>query len=176
MKNSRLDFLYGLDAGHDSGNVFSNILEQADRFYDLIFVDVHCDMEGEAAEKLLQKADIVVTVINQNLFVMQQLLDDSRIRSMFESLKKCILCVNRYEASSRYTLRRIHKILGRKDLMALPQSYAFRDACNDGTLIDFILRNMETRREDMNFEFMHTLKGGVQKLIGSLDEGDRNDH
>lgn len=169
IKN-RLDFLAGTKHVHedfyyqDLNEVIEAILDRAKASYDLSIIDVSAG-ENELANKILTSADLVVVNLNQNAYV----LDDFFLNH-YMNLKEMVFIIGRYDTSSKYNVKRIKQRYGIKEpIEYVPYSPNFLDAINSSDLIDFLARNLNADKKDVNYEFISQLKSIMSIILKRLD-------
>ena len=166
----RLDVLYGINSKeieqyHAMSSNFQFITRKAAEIYDLVFIDLPKTTNQDFIKEVLADAEVVVCTVNQ---------DSIKLKDFFESVKNTdvlkgksiIYLIGDYENKSKYNLKNIKTKYGVKDpIYAIPHNYAFADACNEGSIIDYLYRNMNAERNDYNGQFISEVSSVVEKVI-----------
>ena len=160
----RLDLLPSPDTKsyNDYIEIASNyptILQMADQYYDLIFVDLSKFIPNQIEQTILKMSDIVVLSIKQCLKTIKDFIK-LREEDNFYKKQNVMIAIGRYDRFSKYNNKNITRYMKeKKELSVIPYNTLFFEACSDGTIIDFLLkiRNL-TDETDRNTSFVKELK------------------
>ncbi len=150
---------------------FTNIVQTANRYYDLVFVDLSKKMPRKEVAEILQSSDIVIMNLTQRLKTIDDFME-LREKSDFYKRKNIILNIGKYDKFSKYNDKNVTKYLKeRNEVSVVPYNTLFFEACSEGTVIDFLLkmRNV-TDDTDRNIGFIKELKKMDDKIITKLQE------
>ena len=142
---------------------YSEILRMADRYYDLVFVDLSSRMHYKEANDILSISDLNVINITQRLKTFDDFME-LRDQDDFYKKTNVMLAIGRYDKFSKYNNKNITRYLKeKKPLAVIPYNTLLFEACSEGTIIDFLLkiRNI-TDEADRNYAFL--------KEIGEIDK------
>lgn len=143
------------------------VLREVQRCYDLVFIDVNPGM-GEQTKKLIQRADLVVVNLSQNIS-----LSDSLFREFpkeFEG-KKVFFLIGSYLAGSRYSVKnmcRRYKVMKSSNSGVIPLNVSFMDAIASGTVRDFFVRNVDEELNEDIRVFMKEVGVAADKILKLL--------
>lgn len=167
LKN-RLDILFGTNKTNEElfnnelRDVIGVILSSAKNYYDLIFFDLPSD-ESHLSKPIIEASDCIVINLNQNLHLLEGFFE-----SFQNSLEKCFFIIGMYDKESRYNLKVLkRKYKSLKDAVVIPYSRQMADACNEGKAVDFLLRNLEATKDDINYNFIKELRNTTRQLLSS---------
>ena len=150
---------------------YENIIQSANRYYDLIFIDLSKKMPPNKAAEILQLSDIVVMNITQRL---KTINDFAQLRDSneFYQRRNIIVLVGRYDKFSKYNNKNITRYLKEKETIStIPYNTLFFESCSEGTIIDFILKTKNiTDYNDRNVNFINEIKEINDKIIFKLKE------
>lgn len=145
---------------NDLNDVIDLILSSAQEYYDLILIDVSSG-KNDLSNKILEHSNLVVVNLNQNISV----LDD-----FFEAygtfLDKCVFLIGRYDSDSRFNLKNIRRRYNiKRDMAVIPYNIEFSDACSEGRVIDFFMKNLNVKKHDYNYVFIQEVRNAVKMLL-----------
>lgn len=145
------------------GNVIQTIFDSAQEFYDILFVDVASGY-NELSRKIVDKSDLVVVNLNQNVSVLDEFFSSHKDR-----LDRCVVLISMYDDNSRFN----HKMLSRKyglknNIGLIPYCREFSDACNDGKAVDFFMRNLNADKDDNNYYFIKEVRNSVELILNKI--------
>lgn len=166
----RLDILYGMSADDPDGykQIINNLpymTRKADEIYDLVFVDMPKSLDKKSIMDTVSDAEIVVCVVNQDAV---KFSDFFTTLSNNESLKDKtkIIVIADYEAASKFNVMNIRLKYKVKDpIYVIPHNYMFTDACNSGTVVDYLYKNINSDPKDYNGNFIFQTLNIVNEIV-----------
>ena len=172
----RLDVLESPNATEykDYANIaslYKDVLQAANRYYDLVFVDLSKQMPKEAEDEILKISDIVFVNLTQRLKTFDDFME-LRDQDDFYKKTNVMLAIGRYDKFSKYNNKNITRYLKeKKPLAVIPYNTLLFEACSEGTIIDFLLkiRNI-TDEADRNYAFLKEIGEIDKKIIFKLQE------
>lgn len=150
--------------------LYPNILQVANRDYDLIFVDISKKMLEEYRNQILEIADVIVMNITQRLTTINSLI---KLKEENDFFKKNNILVNigRYDKFSKYNVKNITRYMReKKDVHAIPYNTLFFEACSEGKTAEFFLRLRRLEPDDRNAVFVEETARLSKDLIYKLQE------
>lgn len=162
----KLDMLMGTTHTHkdlymnDLNNVINQILSLAQEFYDIVLIDVSSG-KNELSNKILKNSDIIVVNLNQNINVLNEFFENYK-----EIMDKCIFLIGRYDSNSRINKKNIMRKYGlKKNISVIPYNIEFSDACSEGKAVDFFLKNVSAKKDDLNYYFLEEVRSAVKMIL-----------
>lgn len=132
------------------------ILKYATDVYDNVFILLN-GQNTAVMQELLELSDVYVTCFSQ-----------SPNKEIFNSVsgKRALKVVTDYDTTSAYNTMSIKKLYGDKKIYLIPHNSGYRDAYLDGTLLQYILKNMNNTSEDSNYMFMKHVTDLMDGIMG----------
>ncbi len=149
---------------------YSEILRMADRYYDLVFVDLSSRMHYKETNDILSISDLNVINITQRLKTIDDFIE---LRQNDEFYKKTniLLLVGRYDAHSKYNVKNITRYLKeKKQILAIPYNTLYFEACSEGKVIDYFLKLKNIDENDRNHLFISEANRADNAIIYKLQE------
>lgn len=149
---------------------FPEILQIADRYYDLVFVDLSSRMQEQQAQDILSISDLIIFNITQRL---KNINDFMELRENDETYKKrnVLLLLGRYDSHSKYNVKNVTRYLReRKLILAIPYNTLYFEACSEGKVIDFFLKLKNVDINDRNHLFINEVNRANETVIYKLQE------
>ena len=168
LRENRLDVLPGTQKPtrpeSGEGKQILNVFRTAGQHYDHVAIDVHSGLDMEGTHALLQGADCLVICLNQNQRVLESWFSDNELRGTLERPSTLIL-LGRYDNEADVTPANIARKYGipRTRVLPVPYSAALMQACNHGTVYDFLARHVQDARSPER-ELMDSLKRVTEQL------------
>lgn len=150
---------------YEMWTVMPNLLLNLEEACHNVFVDISSG-ENPLSNRLMQEADIIVINLNQNMSIA-----DLFFKYFKEKLpeKKLFYLFGNYDCKSKYNMnnirRKYFKDITLHNSAVIPYSTAYLDAQCDGKIIDFIRNNMQSKKDDPNYYFMHKAKRATEKIF-----------
>ncbi len=150
-------------------NVYLNILKTADKYYDMIFVDLNKGLDSESTKEILDQSDLVIVNLVQRLKIINDYME---LKAKYPLFKKdnVILLFGRFDRYSKYNRKNICRYMGEKDIYTIPYSTLFFEAANEGEVPDFFFKFRKIDETDRNALFISEIKRISEKIIYRLQE------
>ena len=149
---------------------YPDILQVANRYYDIILVDLCKRMPSSLAENIIQMSDIVVVNMTQRLKSIDDFIE-LREENEFYRRKNIMLLIGRYDAFSKYNVKNISRYMKEKKLVnVIPYNKLFFEACSESKIIDFFLKLRNLDENDRNYLFIKEVSNMVGAIIYKIQE------
>ena len=150
---------------------YTNILQMADRYYDLVFVDLSKRMPKQNVTSIMQVSDVIVMNLTQRLKTINDFML-LREENEFYRRKNIMLAIGRYDKFSKYNDKNITRYMKEKKVISVvPYNTLFFESCSEGTVIDFMLKVKNITDElDRNITFVRDVKATSDAIIFKLQE------
>ena len=150
---------------------YTNIIKIADRYYDLVIVDLSKKMPRKDIQAVLEMSDVVMMNLVQRLETINNFI---RLREANDFYKKrnVMLNIGRYDQFSKYNNKNVTRYMKeRQELSVVPYNTLFLEACGEGTIIDFFLRLRNVVDDtDKNIIFEKLVAEADNNIIYKLQE------
>lgn len=173
-KQERLELLYGtfkndMDSYSRILETFPIIIDYANQFYDIVLVDLNKGSSNQEVNKILQKSDLIVLTMSQSMLVLKKAFKAMDTLKILQE-KPIIPVIGKYDRFSKFADKNIARAFNyKKKIYTIPYNTQFFDACNDGTLTQFILTNMKADPAlDRNGFFISETGKLVDAILSSL--------
>lgn len=150
--------------------VFKDIAKIANRYYDLVFVDIDSNLDKTIQNSLLEISDLIVPTLSQNLRIFNEYIKEKQ-NNMILRNKTVIPLLARYDKYSKYNAKNVSRYLKeREKVCTIPYNTLFLEACNEGTVYDFFVKFRKINPKDINAVFIEEIKNTAEKIIYKLQE------
>lgn len=150
-------------------SIYKDILKTANKYYDLIFVDLNKGFDSEDTRTILDMSDIIVVCLTQRLKIINEYIRLKEKEKIFNK-DNVMLLIGRYDRFSKYSTKNIGRYMGEKEIFSVPYSTLFFEAANEGKVADFFLRYRKLDENDRNALFISEVKKTAEKIIYKLNE------
>ncbi len=149
---------------HEMDLVIVPLLNAIELYNQNVFIDV-CSGCNALSMKLLQEADIVVVNLSQNMNMLQLFFD--RYKDVLPD--NIFYLIGNYDYRSKYNLtnlrRRYPKYINSNNSGVIPYNTGYRDAQIDGKAVDFIRKNLLSKKMDPNYYFIQRAIRSTEKIL-----------
>ncbi|MCI8361989.1 MAG: hypothetical protein HFJ41_02420 [Clostridia bacterium] len=150
--------------------MYPDILQVANRSYDLVFVDISKKMDEQEANHILEIADIIIVNITQKLQIIDKFFTLKEENNFFKN-NNVLLNIGRYDRFSKYNMKNISRYLRMKnDVLAIPYNTLFFESCSEGKVAEFFLRLRNADTEDRNGALIQEVDRMSKVLLSKIQE------
>lgn len=149
--------------------VYKDILQAANQYYDLIFVDLNKGLDSDDCRDILEMSDLVVVNVTQRLKLINDYIQLKQKENLFNK-QNILLLLGRYDRYSKYNSKNVARYVGIKEVYTVPYSTLFFEAANEGKVADFFLRFRKVDENDRNALFISEIQRASEKIFYKLQE------
>ena len=173
---NRLDILLGLktkimEEHEKSLMLYKDLLNAANKYYDLVFVDVSKTLKRDTTRAILECSNIIMYTMPQNMKLIEEYLMAMKSQKILQKRNVLPLLANSDEAS-KYNVNNVTKYIGeKKKICSIPHSFQFMEAASEAGVANFFLKTrLSTTSNDPNSMFVKTVDETCEKIISKLQE------
>lgn len=150
LKGNRLEVVSGKKETEDENeqfdfNKYTEIIKIANKFYDMVFVDLDRGLDSELTKKILSASNIIVWNSEQKLEAIDKIIEVQEQEKILAG-RNVIYLLNKYEKNSKYNVKNmIRNSNMKKKIYTMPYDIMFADNLQDGTIDQWFL-NPKIRR------------------------------
>ncbi len=149
---------------------YAEILRMANRYYDIVLVDLCKRMKPEHAQAIIDISDVVVINLTQRLACIDDFLKRKE-EDEFYKRKNIMILIGRYDSFSKYNAKNITRYMKeRKQVGVIPYNTLFFEACSEGKIIDYFLKMKNIDESDRNYSFIKESENMGNSIIYKLQE------
>ena len=171
----RFEILLGCEKPPADGTVietiYPNIIQAANQYYDLVFVDLDENIDEETRKTIIYDSDIIVINMSQRLKSINKFMELREQNQLIKS-KKALILIGRYDKYSKYNAKNISRYLGEKNqVLTIPYNTLFFEATEEAGVPDLFLRfrkNLDP--EDRNAFFIEEIKRASENIVYRLQD------
>jgi MinD-like ATPase involved in chromosome partitioning or flagellar assembly len=166
----RLDVLLPLKSRskeefQNAAKFYSPIIDAANKYYDLVLVDMCKDVLPETRDTIMNLSSLVVVGLNQNSNSIKEYL---KLKERDEKYRKnnVITALMKYDDASMFNAKNMARELKEKDLpLLVPYNIHFSDECSSGRILDYLLKSHSLHFTDRpDGYFYNTVKDTVDRI------------
>ena len=151
-------------------SIYPDIINLANNYYDLVFVDMDTELETEISDIILKNSNLVVANISQRLDSINKFMELREEMPILKS-KKSLILIGRHDKFSKYTVKNISRYMGeRNKVSTIPYNTLFFEACEEAKVPDLFLRLRRTSEDDRNGFFLSEVRRASENIIYRLQD------
>lgn len=149
---------------------YPEIINIANNYYDLVFVDLDKETPADVAETIIGNSDLIVANLSQRLTSINAFAKTREEKPVFKS-KKTLLVLGRYDRFSKYNIKNISRYLGEKNKVStVPYNTLFFEACEEAGVPDLFLKLRKIEEDERTSFFLAEVKRTVNNIIYRLQD------
>ena len=149
---------------------FKDIAKIANKYYDLVFIDIASDLDENTTNSLLEISDLVVSNISQKIRHIDDYIKTKDQNSVLDG-KAVMPLLGKYDKNSKYTAKNVSRYMKEKEIICtIPYNTLFFEATNEGKVADFFIKFRKMNTKDENSLFLEDVKKATDKIIYKLQE------
>ena len=152
-------------------HLYPEIINLANKYYDLVFVDLDKQQEDDVSEAILQSSNLIVINLSQRLSSINTFMEIREKIAVLNS-KKTLLLFGRYDKYSKYSIKNISRYMGEKNKVStIPYNTLFFEACEEAGVPDLFLRlRRQVSEDDRNAFFLNEVKRTTENIMYRLED------
>ncbi len=155
---------------NDIRRYYPDIVNLANNYYDLVFVDLDKQVQDDIADMILGNSNLIVVNLSQRLTSINSFMEIREEKPILKS-KKALLLIGRYDKFSKYNIKNISRYMGEKNKVStIPYNTLFFEACEEASVPDLFLKLRKTDEDDRNGFFIAEVKRTVDNIIYRLED------
>ncbi|SES71462.1 hypothetical protein [[Clostridium] polysaccharolyticum] len=149
---------------YELNQVIKPLLVLLNQTFDLVFVDT-APNHSLSSKLILEEAELVVVNLCQNKAVLDHFFSNYHFL-----MEKTIFLVGNYQEQSKFNLANLCRRyqIPKEAIEAIPYNVEFGDAVSSGNAVEFLMRNMNCKRQDENYLFMNQATKTAQLVLEHL--------
>ncbi len=163
-------FSGNLNQYNDLRKYYPEVINLANSYYDLVFVDLDRQVQDDISETILGSSNLIVANLSQRLTSLNKFMEMRESLPILKS-KKTLLLIGRYDKYSKYNIKNISRYLGEKNKVStIPYNTLFFEACEEARVPDLFLNLRKTDEDDRNGFFLAEVKRTAESIIYRLQD------
>lgn len=150
--------------------VYPEIINLANNYYDLVFVDLDNEIEQDISDIILSNSNLVIVNISQRLSSINKFMEIKEEEPVLNS-KKTLLLIGRYDKYSKYTIKNITRYMKEKNkVLTIPYNTLFFEACEEAKVPELFFNVKSLENDERNSIFVDEVKRASENIIYRLQD------
>lgn len=154
----------------DIKKVYPDIIALANKFYDIVLVDLDNELNENDRNEILRSSNLIVANLSQRLTCINEFLEKREQTPILKSQKTLIL-ISRYDKFSKYSIKNISRYMKEKNIVStIPYNTLFFEAAEEAGVSDLFLRLRRINEDDRNGFFLAEVKRASENITYRLQD------
>lgn len=173
---NRLDVLCGLktkipEEFTKSLMLYKDLVKTADKYYDLVFVDLEKTLKKDTTKTLLETSHVIVTNFSQNLKQIDEFIETKIKNSQIITRDKCISLLSNADENSKYNVKNVTRYVKEKDVQQILYNPIYKEAASEAGVATFFLKTrLSSSANDKNSAFIKAVDSLAKAVDYKLEE------
>lgn len=173
---NRLDILCGLktkipEEFTKSLMLYKDLVKTADKYYDLVFVDLEKTLKKDTTKTLLETSHVIVTNFSQNLKQVDEYIQVKMQNPQILPKDKCITLLSNADENSKYNVKNVTRYVKERDVCQVTYSPTFMEAASEAGVATFFLKTrLSSSANDKNSAFIKSVAELAKAIDYKLEE------
>lgn len=150
--------------------IYPDIINLANNYYDLVFVDLDNEIEQEISDIILSNSNLVVANISQRLSSINCFMELRQSMPILKS-KKTLVLIGRHDKFSKYTVKNISRYMNEKNnVLTIPYNTLFFEACEEAKVPELFFNIKSLEKDERNSIFVEEVKRASENIMYRLQD------
>ncbi len=147
----------------------ASIIKLANKYYDLVFVDIEGSLEEPYIQEVLKESNLIVANTSQRIKYIKNFLNE---RGKYDFLRNdnIMYLLGKYDKYSKYNAKNLQRSERIHDVYGIPYNTLFFEACNEGNLADFIINYRKVKQNSVQAPIIESIIEIGERIIYKLKE------
>lgn len=148
--------------------IFKQIAKTADKYYDIVLIDVDKNLDEDIVEDLLELSKIIVVPMKQNLRELSTFLN---LKEKYKEKYTLMPLLSMYDSESKFSYKKVTKYFKEKqEVLIIPYNTKLMEVSSEGKLADFFIENRKMNDKNINSILIQQVKMFSEAIISKLKE------
>jgi len=172
---NRLDILMGLKTKNLTDHEktltwYPDLLKAANKYYDLVIVDLSKTADRESTQKILNMSDVIMYTMSQNLKQIKGYLEN-KVTIPELAKKNVIPIICNSNNSCKYNPKNVAVYIKDKELAYISYNSGFLEAASEAKVANFFLNTRINKKAfDKNSQFLESVAYSARKVISKFEQ------
>lgn len=146
-----------------------NIIRMANKYYDLVFVDVEGSLEDPHIQEILQESNLIIANTTQRVKSIKEFLSLKKVCTAINDYN-VIYLLGRYDKYSKYNVKNLQRTEKLREVYGIPYNTLFFEACNEGNLADFMINYRKAKPTTVQGPIIEAIDSIGKRIVQKLRE------
>ena len=152
--------------------LYKDLIKAADKYYDIVFVDLPKTLDDEITKVLLETSHIIVYNFTKNLKQADEFLENMEKYPDILVKEKVIPLLSNSDEDTVYNVKNYTRYIGEKrEICSVPYNTTFVKNISEAGIAQFFLTSrLSGKTNDKNSEFVKAVEGMSKRIVEKMKE------
>lgn len=146
-----------------------SIIKMANKYYDLVFVDLEGNLEDEYIQNILYESNLIIANTSQRIKKIQDFMQKKKRVEAINN-QNLMLLLGKYDKYSKYNVKNLQREEKIQNIYGIPYNTLFFEKTNEGELADFIINYRKVKQTSIQAPIMDSISEVANGIIDKLKE------
>ncbi len=155
-------------------SIYKGILNNANKYYDYIFVDLEKGLDSEYKKTILEMSDVIVVGLEQRKKEIENFIEFRKKEKLLRK-NNTIILLGRYDRFSKYNTKNVVRQIGlREPIYCMPYNTLLYESVDEHMIAEMFLKIRKADETDRNGIFLKEVKNLVEGILYKVQEVQMN--
>ncbi len=149
-----------------------DIIKLANRFYDIVFVDLDERIEDTTTKQILEFSNVDVVTLPQNINRFDDFIEEKTKNNILRD-DRVLVTIGKYDEKSKYNVKNVSKYIKQKRVYKIPYNTVFSMDAPEGKVADFFIKFRRINGTHINAPFINSVYELAQEIVKIIKEQQR---
>lgn len=149
-----------------------DIIKLANRFYDIVFVDLDDKIENVATKQILEFSNVVIVTLPQNINKFDDFIEEKANNNILKD-ERVMVTIGKYDDKSKYNVKNVSKYIKQKRVYKIPYNTVFSMDAPEGKVADYFIKFRRINGTHVNAPFINSIYELTQEIVKMIKEQQR---
>lgn len=151
--------------------LYKDLVNIADKYYDIVLVDVEKTLKKDTTKALLNASHFIVYNFSQNLKQINEYIDQMNENSEILKPDKMITLLANADETSKYNAKNVARYVKDRYLVEVPYNKIFSDSASEAGVAQFFIKNGMTKNgTGANATFVNAVSNIIKRIDYKIEE------
>lgn len=149
-----------------------DIIKLANKYYDIILVDLEGNIEDIKIKQILELSNINVVTLAQNINKIDNYIKYKENNAILKE-DNILVVIGKYDEKSKYNARNVAKYIKQKLTYKIPYNTMFSMDAPEGKIADYFIKFRRINGTHINAEFISSVRELTEDIVKKIREQQR---
>ena len=153
-------------------NYIKEIIKLANKYYDIVFVDIEGDITDIKIRQILELSNVKVVTLAQNINKIDNFVQLKEENPILKE-NNVLVAIGKYDDKSKYNVKNIAKYIKEKKTFKIPYNTMFSMEAPEGRVAEYFFKFRRINDAHLNSDFVSSVNELTGEIIKKVKEQQR---
>lgn len=149
-----------------------DIIKLANRFYDMVFVDLDDSIEDTTTKQILEFSNVDIVTLPQNINRLDDFMEEKANNNILKD-DRILVAIGKYDEKSKYNEKNVSKYIKQKRVFKVPYNTVFSMDAPEGKVADYFIKFRRINGTHINAPFVNSINDLTKEMVKMVKEQQR---